>query len=223
MGSARPFFAFGIAPAERPAGRRRFVTAVVLWLAAFFAVAPGLRAQSRIDTALVQMARAEVLFYDIPQVENLERPGIVRSRYNTVYPVSWQVRDASLTDGHAFLQLFVVRLQGREQKSRSLDTFYDRSAHRGICQGYAAQYLQSSYFRTAAGKNALRIDMFRPAPSGGEYLCVYFVSLGPGAMVSGTGRIPVRRIAAGDGASWGDPADKYRVLFDATVKNIDRR
>lgn len=194
-----------------------------LCLTAFFAAAAGLSAQSRVDTALVQMARAEVAFYDIPQVENLARPGIVRSRYNTVYPVSWQLRDATLTDGMASLQLFVVRLQGREQKSQSLDTFYDRSAHRGIAQGYGAQYLQSVYFRTAAGRDALRIDMFRQMPSGGEYLCVYFVRLGSAAMLSATGRIPVRQPAPRDDTSWGDPADKYRVLFDATVKNIDRR
>ena len=183
----------------------------------------GLCAQSRADSALVQMARAQVVFYDIPQVESLERPAIVRSRYNTVYPVSWQVRKASLTDDRASLQLFVIRLQGRAQKSQCHDTFYDRAAHRSICQGCEARYLQSVYFRTAKGRNALRIDMFRHTPSGDRYMCVYFVWLGSATMVSGVGSAPTERFAAGEDGSLGDPGDKYRVLFDAIVKNIDRR
>lgn len=188
----------------------------------FFCAAGTVRAQSsRADTALVQMARAEVLFYDIPQVESLEQPGIVRSRYNTVYPVSWTLRDASLSNGEALINFFVIRLRGREQKAQTADTFHDKSTHKGIAEGYGAQYLRSAYFRTAAGKSAVRINMYRKTKSGGEYVYVYFVLLNASSVVSSTA-VAQTADPAGSGKE-PENISKYEVLFDAMVKNIDRR
>ena len=203
-------------------GRGLFVRTALIPACLLYAVC--LSAQSRVDSALVQMARAQVAFYDIPQLEHLERPGIVRSRYNTVYPVSWQVADATLTDTQASVSLFVIRLANRQQKTQSLDTFYDRTLHRAICQQYQGRYLQSVYFRTAKGKNALRIDMLCDAePGGPQYRCVYFVWLSDRDIISGLGCAATERPLVQDSTSVGQTGGKYRVLFDALVKNIDRR
>lgn len=176
--------------------------------------------QTLADTALVQMARADVGLYDIPQVGDLVNIGIVRSRINTVYPASWRVENASLTNGEAFVSLFVVKLVGREIKTQTSETFQDEQMHRQIAAGKESRYVSSAYFRTAAGKNAVRINMYREKGTRCTYTYVYFVMLNASTMVSATAWV------SGSGASRSalkTEAGKYEVLFDAIVKNIDRR
>lgn len=196
----------------------------VKYLILFFGVlclCPKMQAQALVDTALVEMARADVEMYDIPQVESLMEPGIVRSRYNTVYPKSWMVKDASLTNGQGSVNFFIVRLQGKQQKNESANTFSDKKTHEGIAKGFEAEYTASSYFRTADGKNVLRVDMRRKKGTREDYVCVYFVQLTSSLMVSSTAVVPASGFPDTD--AFQDAVGKYLVLFDAMVKNIARR
>ncbi len=174
----------------------------------------------RVDTALVRMARGEVQEYVIPQMASLEQPGIVRSGYRTVYPSGWMLGKASLSDGEGLINFFVIRLQGPVQKAQTADTFYDEKAHRGIAEGYGGQYLGSEYFRTRAGKEAVRIASYRSGAQGGEYVWVYFVRLSSGLTLSSTGIAP--GLPPREGAL-PQKAARYQALFDAMIREVDRR
>lgn len=174
----------------------------------------------RVDTALVRMARGEVQEYVIPQMASLEQPGIVRSGYRTVYPSGWTLGKASLSDGEGLINFFVIRLQGPAQKAQTADTFYDEKTHRGIAEGYGGQYLGSEYFRTRAGKEAVRIVSFRSGMQGGEYVWVYFVRLSSGLTLSSTGIAP--GLPPRDG-TLPQKAVRYQALFDAMIREVDRR
>lgn len=174
----------------------------------------------RVDTALVRMARGEVQEYVIPQMASLEQPG------SCAAGIGWYIRrdgrwgKLRFPDGEGLINFFVIRLQGPAQKAQTADTFYDEKAHRGIAEGYGGRYLGSEYFRTRAGKEAVRIVSFRSGTQGGEYVWVYFVRLSSGLTLSSTGIAP--GLPPREGVL-PQKAARYQALFDAMIREVDRR
>lgn len=177
------------------------------------------RAQSHaVDTALVQMASGRTSEHVIPKVDDVADMGIVRSRFIAKYPSSWRVWNATLTNGEAIINFFVIKPPSRGEKLQTHRTFVSTEAHKGIARDKGAQYLSSDYFTSKSGYDILKISMFKEkyAPGHDAYMAVYFIVVNGGTTITSTA------VALENGRD-GVVEERYGVLFDAIVKSVSRQ